>query len=1113
MAIPKHFRLRPLAAATMLVLGSGVPVFAAVEVADTVGGASFPSTAIVANGVPTEQPRYIVRFAEAPLAQYNALPSNQHVAGIDAIPSKVYESGRQRLDVKSAQAVAYLNYLHQQQQQHLSDIATALGQAPRVLRTLRHALNAAVLELTPDQAQKIKALPGVVAVERDVYHPLATDIGPGFIGAASVWWGAPAGQDSLFASGFDSNGGFLGDGMVIGDIDTGYNSQSPSFAATDAMGYTITNPLGNGVYIGHCSVPNISLAGCNSKVIGVYDEINLTPTSVEDTQGHGSHTASTAAGNFRSATLSGYTATIAGVAPHANLVIYYACGSNGCPTTATTASVDQAIQDGIVDALNYSIGGGSDPWNSSTSQAFLSAADAGIFIAAAAGNTSSSVPTPVPGSVNHWEPWVTTVAAANHTGGSIGFLLTVNGTGAPGPIPLTPAVSGTGLSAAVSNEPIVPSPTYGNPGDGCSSFASGTFTGSIALLKYSASCGTNTMASKAIAAGADYVLIVANTDGPFLSGASQPKPVWTTGQTIGNSLKTYLSNNSGTTGNISYPAQRLPSQADVLANFSLLGPAGIDVIKPDVQAPGVNILAAVANDGSSNGPNLVALYNGTSMATPHTTGSGVLLMQAHPGWTPAEVKSALMMTAKEAGLTKPNGTTPSDAFDRGAGRLQDYLASKAGLVMNETGLNYSLANPAPPTNGNPSALNEPSMQSSSCITVTSTSTSTTSCAFTRKYHSTQDHSVTWTPSVTGVTATVSPTSLVVGANANSQPLTITVDASSYNSDGLFHTGELVLTPSDPLLTPLHLPIAVRVPPPAIAVAPTALDISIPSTQTQASATLTVSNLGGPTLNVTNTNDTTSMNGKSVVIDQVSQGNYGFYSDYFPDYMHGFYAADDFQVYVPGTNLSKLSFPGFMTGSTPLSGFTGKKIHFQIFSDASGVPNGNPESGVPVYNFVATIGSTPGLSVAGNTISIDLNAAGAPPTNLNPGRHWMVVWPEINYSSAWAWFESVSTFGYNAHNIDPGNLLGNGTAWEDNTTGGDFPGMAMHIEAVVTCGASWLTTTPSTLGLGGKLSGTVTVTASNLPGTGTPRTVSAWLCIDSNDANTPVLAVPVTATQN
>jgi hypothetical protein len=59
----------------------------------------------------------------------------------------------------------------------------------------------------------------------------------------------------------------------------------------------------------------------------------------------------------------------------------------------------------------------------------------------------------------------------------------------------------------------------------------------------------------------------------------------------------------------------------------------------------------------------------------------------------------------------------------------------------------------------------------------------------------------------------------------------------------------------------------------------------------------------------------------------------------------------------------------------------------------------------------------------------------------------------------------------------------------------------------------LTTTPSTLGLGGKLSGTVTVTASNLPGTGTPRTVSAWLCIDSNDANTPVLAVPVTATQN
>src|SRR5439155_646324 len=80
---------------------------------------------------------------------------------------------------------------------------------------------------------------------------------------------------------------------------------------------------------------------------------------------------------------------------------------------------------------------------------------------------------------------------------------------------------------------------------------------------------------------------------------------------------------------------------------------------------------------------------GTSMATPHTTGSGALMMGLHTDWSPQEAKSALMMTALEAGLTKADGSTPSDFFDRGSGRLQDFPASKAGLVLNETGLNFT----------------------------------------------------------------------------------------------------------------------------------------------------------------------------------------------------------------------------------------------------------------------------------------------------------------------------------------------------------------------------------------------------------------------------------------
>ena len=1123
----------PLAAAiASLVASAGAGVVAAGPVVVTGDGpAKGPSTVVVANEFGTNEPaRYIVRFEEQPAAVYFAAQA----ASDPMAPSGVFKTGkngRAHLDVTNPTVHQYVQQLGSQQQQHLSDIATALGHAPSTTYQMKHALNAAVLVLSSAEAQKVLKVPGIVAVERDRPHALATDIGPGFIGASSVWWGSPAGQDTIFANGFENTVGFRGDGLVIGDIDTGYNSKSPSFQPTDSGGYTVQNPLGTGNFIGQCGVANISLAGCNDKVIGVYDEIHLTssgaPFSVEDTQGHGSHTASTAGGDGRSATLAGYTAPISGVAPHANLIIYYACSPDPavqCSTLATSASVDQAIQDGIVDALNYSISGGTDPWNDSTSLAFLSATDAGIFVAAAAGNTSASVPNQVPGTANHLEPWVTTVAAGTHTGGAIGPYLSLTGPGTPPPsvqnIPLAEGQGDTPPTAPIT-APMDLSPTFVNNvttgTDGCAAFPVNQFAAAIALVSRG-TCTFSTKVTNAVNAGAIAVVISNNRPGaltPSVPGATVP--VYAVTQAQGTALQTFLAANSNAApAVIPYPSIRQPTQPDVLAGFSLLGPANIEVIKPDVQAPGVNILAAIANDGTANGPNLVALYNGTSMATPHTTGSGVLMMGVHPDWTPAEAKSALMMTAKEVGLTKADGTTPSDYFDRGSGRLQDFIASHAGLVLNETGLNFSNANPA--VGGHPSRLNIASMQSNSCITVSGPSSSST-CSFTRKFRSTQDHAVTWTAAFTGVTATATPSSFPVPAHANGQPISITVDASSYNGDGVFHFGEMTLTPSDTTLPTLHLPIAVKVPPPAIAAAPSPLSISIPNAATTGNATLTVTNTGGGTLSVSNTNDTTTASTRFVVIDQVSQGNSGFYSDLFPDLGHGFYAADDFQAIGASTNLTKLSFPGFVTGATSLSGFAGANIHFEIYSDSAGIPNGNPETVAPsyVYSFVAVIGTTPGLSVAGNTISLNLVTAGATPTALTPGRYWMVVWPEINYASGpWAWFESVANFGNDAHNIDPGNLGGGGNiVWTDNTSSpGNFPGMAMHIEQNVACGAPWLSTSPTSLSLGAQLSGPVTVTANStlfpVPG---PGSATAYLCLDSNDANNPVLAVPVTATQN
>jgi subtilisin family serine protease len=278
------------------------------------------------------------------------------------------------------------------------------------------------------------------------------------------------------------------------------------------------------------------------------------PYTVEDQMGHGSHTASLAAGDLRMASLSGYTTTIAGVAPHANLVVYRVCSPDpaiGCSYSAIVAAIDQAIADGIVDALNFSIGVVGNPWYDSVALAFLSAVDAGIFVAAAGGNVTSTT-SQVPRTVINYEPWVTTVASSFHSGGAL------------------------------------------------------------------------------------------------VQGATS----------------TY----------------RAAALGDELSPTSLLGPAPIDVIKPDMQAPGVDILAATGNDGTAGGPALVGMGQGTSMSTAHMTGAGALLLGLHRDWAPLEVKSALMMTAKESGLTKANGTTPSDFFDRGSGRLQEFVARNSVWV-------------------------------------------------------------------------------------------------------------------------------------------------------------------------------------------------------------------------------------------------------------------------------------------------------------------------------------------------------------------------------------------------------------------------------------------------
>ncbi len=973
------------------------------------------------------------------------------------------------------------------------------------------------------------------AVRRVEIHALATDVGPQFIGATNLWAVPDGVSDDLFVSNFDGNNPGahanpgMGDGVVVGDIDTGYNSLSPSFQAIDDQGYTIQNPLGAGNYLGQCGVPNISLGGCNNKVIGLYDMIDDGVTaaySVEDTQGHGSHTASTAAGDSRSASLQGNTFHISGVAPHANLVIFYGCTPNGCPDDALAAAADQAVQDGVVDVINFSISGGFNPWEEPTSVAFLGAEAAGIFVAAAAGNTQSSAP-PAAGSANHLEPWVTSVAAGTHPKGPIGPNLSVSGPGTP-PADLqdVAVIEGQGDAAqtsTISGATIKLSPNFdistSTGTDGCGAYAAGTFSGTFALVARG-SCPFTTKATNAVAAGATGVIIVDHTTESLFTGstAGAAVPVYLMTRADGISLQTFLQANSNTaTLTIPYPPTRQNAQPDVLAGFSLLGPAYLDIIKPEVQAPGVSILAAFYNDGTPNGRNNVALDDGTSMATPHTTGAGALLRGLHPDWTPMEIKSALMMTAKEAGLTEPDTVTPSNFFERGAGRIQVDVASKAALLLDESATAMSNADPSA---GGPGVdtLNLASMQNSHCSGVASNG-----CTFTRTFRSASNHAVTWTASFSGDAALqlgIAPASFAVAAGAN-QSVTFTVNAAAVAANKQFHQGEVVLTPDDASLPALHLPMAIAVQPPAIALAPNSLSISLPATASTADATFNVTNIGGPTLQVTSTNFVDGVPQYVYVnLDQSDLSNSGAYSTYFTSVpVGGTYLADDFTLTDPTTDLAIIQAQGFVNGGNEtLANLVGRAVHFRIYGTASGHPNGAPEAPAtdpnspPVWQFDTNIGHA-GLNVDSNsTIRLDLSAANAPPTNLPPGTYWLVVYPEMNYNTegGWAMFLTNSGNGYSPYRISPSSSSNALKNWSAIT---DYDGTAIHLEQRVACGATWLSTDPATMTLGGLQGGAVTVTADSGLFDGGVTTAVGYVCVQSSDAANPVSLVKVVATQH
>jgi subtilisin family serine protease len=568
-------------------------------------------------------------------------------------------------------------------------------------RTFITAYGGVSARVPANAVSALLAVDGVVAVQRDSIERPQTDATPQFIGAAGVW-------PSL--GGADRAGA----GVTVGVLDTGIWPEHPSFRDTGlpAPGRSYGCEFGNGSDIAHLG-PTFA---CNKKLVGAYAftdtymaVLGAEPgeycnnatgeCSARDSDGHGTHTASTAAGDrVASAPIFGIErGPIGGIAPGARVVMYRVCLDQGCFQSDSIAAIQQAIVDDV-DVINFSISGGSNPYSDAVELAFLDAFHAGISVNASAGNSG-----PDAGTVNHGGPWVTTVGASTS---NRFFRTTLRLSASNGD---TFELAGVTITPGIAPTPVVlPTSIPGGDALCVNPLPAGSAAGKIVACRR----GPNrVLKSENVKNAGGAGMILYNpikqdvlTDNHWVPTIHVDGP--------SGPLLAFLTGHSGVTGSWATGA-KTAVRGNVMAQFSSRGPQA-DFVKPDITAPGVQILAGHTPTPATafGGPpgELFQAIAGTSMSGPHAAGASALVKAAHPDWTPAMIKSALMTSATQDAL-KDDGLTPADPFDAGAGALNVARAVSPTLVFDETFESFvsSAADPLHRINLNIPSVDAPTM--------------------------------------------------------------------------------------------------------------------------------------------------------------------------------------------------------------------------------------------------------------------------------------------------------------------------------------------------------------------------------------------------------------------